>query len=173
MSNFLNRAFSIRSRWILFGSLLFSLGVLQACSGGETKESPASESTEASSDGNLMADAENMKDDGKGIGPVTSVEVGAAVDAAMASEGEKLFEAKCTACHKVTDEKYVGPGLKGVTQRRKPEWIMNMILNPTEMTQKDPAAKELLATHLTQMTNQNVTQEDARKLLEYLRKIDG
>ena len=50
---------------------------------------------------------------------------------------------------------------------------MNMILNPTEMTQKDPTAKELLATHLTQMTNQNVTQEDARKLLEYLRKIDG
>ena len=173
MSNFLDRACSIPCRWMFIVGLLLSLGALQACSGGETKESTASESTEAASNGNLMADAENMKDDGKGIGPVTSVEVGAAVDAAMASEGEKLFEAKCTACHKVTDEKYVGPGLKGVTQRRKPEWIMNMILNPTEMTQKDPTAKELLATHLTQMTNQNVTQEDARKLLEYLRKIDG
>jgi hypothetical protein len=50
---------------------------------------------------------------------------------------------------------------------------MNMILNPTEMTQKDPQAKALLAEHLTQMTNQNVEEKDARALLEYLRQNDG
>jgi hypothetical protein len=47
-----------------------------------------------------------------------------------------------------------------------------MILNPTKMTQEDPQAKELLAEYLTQMPNQNVSQEDARALLEYFRKID-
>ncbi len=40
------------------------------------------------------------------------------------------------------------------------------------MTQKDPSAKDLLAEHLTQMTFQDVSDEDAKKLLEYLRYND-
>jgi hypothetical protein len=50
---------------------------------------------------------------------------------------------------------------------------MNMVLNPVEMTQKDPTAQELLATYLTQMTFQNVSEEDARAILEYFRQLDG
>jgi len=107
----------------------------------------------------------------KGIGPVTSVAVGP-LDTAKALEGQQLFQAKCSACHKI-EEKYVGPALKGVTKRRAPEWVMNMILNPQEMTQKDPIAKDLLATHLTQMTFQNVTQDEARNILEFFRQNDG
>ncbi|GIX41145.1 MAG: hypothetical protein KatS3mg129_0878 [Leptospiraceae bacterium] len=107
-----------------------------------------------------------------GVGPIQSkIELGP-VDDALAQKGEKLFNEKCTACHKI-EERYVGPAIKGVTVRRTPEWIMNMILNPMEMTQKDPQAKELLAQYLTQMTNQNVSQEDARAILEYFRKIDS
>lgn len=107
-----------------------------------------------------------------GIGPIQSkIELGP-IDDALAQKGEKLFNEKCTACHKI-EERYVGPALKGITERRTPEWIMNMILNPMEMTQKDPQAKELLAEYLTQMTNQNVSQEDARAILEYFRKIDS
>lgn len=107
----------------------------------------------------------------KGIGPVTSITL-AALDEAKAKQGEELFTAKCSACHKI-DEKYVGPALKGITQRRTPEWIMNMILNPTEMTEKDPIAKQLLAEFLSPMANQNVTEEEAGKLLEYFRSVDS
>jgi mono/diheme cytochrome c family protein len=107
----------------------------------------------------------------RGVGPVQSVTIGA-LDGALASKGEKLFNEKCSACHKI-DERYVGPALKGVTTRRAPEWIMNMIINPVEMTQKDPTAKELLAEYMAQMTNQNVGEEEARALLEYFRKVDG
>ncbi|EPG66810.1 c-type cytochrome [Leptospira wolffii] len=106
----------------------------------------------------------------KGIGPVSSVVLGP-IDAASAEKGRKHFEMKCSACHKF-EEKVVGPALKGVTERRTPEWIMNMILNPQEMTQKDPIAMELLAEHLTQMTFQNVQESEAREILEYLRKLD-
>jgi cytochrome c551/c552 len=67
------------------------------------------------------------------------------LDASLAEKGKAAFEQKCSACHRF-EERFVGPPLKGVTTRRAPEWIMNMILNPVEMTQKDPAAKELLAT---------------------------
>lgn len=109
--------------------------------------------------------------DERGVGPVSSVEVGP-LDMARAVEGEKIFKSKCTMCHKI-EERYVGPALLGVTKRQKPEWIMNMILNPVEMTQKDPTAKELLGTYYTQMTNQNVTQDQARSILEYFRKKDA
>ena len=79
-------------------------------------------------------------------------------------KGKTLFEAKCSACHKA-EERYVGPALKGVTTRRSAEWIMNMILNPAEMLEKDATAKELLAEYMTQMTFQNVTQDGSVKHL--------
>lgn len=107
-----------------------------------------------------------------GVGPVTEELKLGAVDDAMAAEGQKIFEAKCSACHKV-GERYVGPDLAGVTTRRSPEWIMNMILNPVEMTKSDPTAQELLATFATQMTFQNVSQEEVRKILEFFRKHDS
>lgn len=107
----------------------------------------------------------------KGVGPVESVTLGP-LDASLAAKGETLFGEKCSACHKI-DERYVGPAIKGVTTRRAPEWIMNMIVNPVEMTQKDPTAKELLGEYMSQMTNQNVGEEEARALLEYFRRVDG
>ena len=104
----------------------------------------------------------------KGIGPISSVTLGE-IDQSLVSEGETVFKAKCTACHKIS-KKFVGPALKGVTQRRSPEWIMNMTLNPEEMIQKDPIAKQLLAdANGAPMANQNLTEEEARALLEYFR----
>ena len=64
----------------------------------------------------------------RGIGPVTKVELGP-LDPTMAEKGRAIFEQKCAACHHL-DERFVGPAIRGVTKRRTPEWIMNMILNP-------------------------------------------
>jgi mono/diheme cytochrome c family protein len=106
-----------------------------------------------------------------GIGPVKTITLGA-LDKNLADKGKELFETKCVACHKF-DSKLVGPPLKDVTKRRKPEWIMNMILNPEQMTKENPAAKQLFGQYLTQMTFQNVTQDDARAILEYFRSLDN
>ncbi len=106
-----------------------------------------------------------------GIGPVSEFTPGE-IDMDRAKTGKTLFENKCSACHKM-GEKYVGPDLAGVTKRREPAWILNMILNPVEMTKKDPVANELLATHYTQMTQQNVTEDQARDLFEYFRVNDS
>ena len=47
-----------------------------------------------------------------------------------------------------------------------------MILNPEEMTQKDPLAKELLIEfNGSPMANQGLTKEDARAVLEYFRTL--
>ncbi len=148
-----------------------ALLIMSSCGGNEGTTESGDAEAEA-----RRAKVEEAKraaeaDAGKGIGPVKEVTLGP-FDQAMADEGKAIFEAKCSACHRTTEEKIVGPGLKGVTKIRKPEWIMNMIINPEEMTKKDPTAMDLLAEHLTQMTNQDVSEADARKLLEYMRQID-
>lgn len=106
-----------------------------------------------------------------GIGPVKEEMKLAPVDAALYTKGEEIFTVKCIACHKF-NSRLVGPQLKDVTKRRRPEWIMNMILNPLEMGQKDRTAKELLAQYLVPMTFQDVSQDDARAILEYFRAVD-
>ena len=103
-----------------------------------------------------------------GIGPVKeNIELGS-FDQSLAENGKKLFTEKCSQCHKM-DERYTGPALRDVTNKRTPEYILNMILNPEEMTKKHPEAKKMLAIYANQMTFQNVSEEDARAIFEYLR----
>lgn len=154
---------------------MLSSAMLFSCSSGENENQGADAQEEtglAESSGTNETVAEEIEDDGKGIGPVSAVEVGDKIDEALAAEGKNIFESKCSACHTLTDQKVVGPGLAGVTERRKSEWIMNMVINPEEMTKKDPTAKKLLAEHLTQMTNQDISEKDARAILEFLRQND-
>lgn len=104
-----------------------------------------------------------------GIGPMTTpVAVAASVDKALAASGAKLFEQKCSACHKM-DERYVGPPLGDVTKRRTPTFVMNMMLNPQEMVLKHPTSKKLLAEFMVPMPNLNLSTGEAREVLEYLR----
>lgn len=106
----------------------------------------------------------------KGIGPVDNVVMGE-FDPQMAAEGKEIYNQMCTACHK-PEEKFIGPAPKGVLDRRSPEWIMNMILNPEEMVKNDPVAKQLLVEYnLAPMANQHLTEEQARKILEYFRTL--
>lgn len=133
---------------------------LAAC--GSSADDAASTGDAAPADG---LTAEQME---KGIGPVSSMDVGP-VDAELAAQGEGIFTTKCSACHKL-DQRYVGPPLGDVTERRAPEYVMNMILNPEEMLQKHPEAKALLAQFMTPMPNQNLSHDEARAVLEYLRQ---
>lgn len=117
------------------------------------------------------AQAEEAMSPSKGIGPIKTLDL-KPIDNALADSGEKLFKTKCSACHKIPD-RYIGPALLGVTHRRKPEWIMNMILNPVEMTQKDPVAMDLFGSYnMVQMTFQSVSESDARSILEFFRRND-
>ncbi|MCB0453889.1 MAG: c-type cytochrome [Aequorivita sp.] len=107
----------------------------------------------------------------KGIGPIKSLELPAEIDQAMAAKGMEVYKTKCMACHK-PDKKFIGPAPTGIFERRTPEWIMNMILNPEDMTQNDPLAKALLVEfNGSPMANQNLTEEEARQVLEYFRTL--
>jgi len=106
-----------------------------------------------------------------GIGPISEIKLDPTINQDMVNKGKQIFDMKCVTCHKI-DEKLVGPPLKDITKRRKPEWIMNMMLNPDQMLKENQIAKNLLAQYLTPMTFQNITQDDARALLEYFRSND-
>lgn len=104
-----------------------------------------------------------------GIGPVTEVvELPATIDQAMVDAGKTEFDMKCAACHHM-GERFVGPALGDVVERRSPAFIMNMILNPQEMVEQHPVGKEMLASYMSFMPNQGVSREQARAILEYLR----
>jgi len=106
-----------------------------------------------------------------GFGPIKKKLYLMPIDKEMVAAGEKIFESKCASCHKL-DERYVGPAQRNVLQRVTPEFFMNTVLNPDENLQKHPHSKEMLATYMTKMTNQNIDLESARKLLEYFRLLD-
>jgi mono/diheme cytochrome c family protein len=141
--------------------LLLAVPIITSC-----QEKPADTTAQTAVAQNGELTAEQLE---KGVGPITRVELTAEIDERLASTGGEVFTAKCSACHKL-NEKYIGPALFDVTQRRRPEYIMNMMLNPAEMVQKHPVAKALLAEYnFTPMANQNLTEADARAVLEYLR----
>jgi mono/diheme cytochrome c family protein len=107
----------------------------------------------------------------KGVGPITSVEFATEVDTELAAAGEAKFKALCTACH-MANQRMIGPALAGVYERRSPEWVMNMILNPDVMIKEDPIAIALLKEYNNAiMLNQNFTEEEARAVAEYLRTL--
>jgi mono/diheme cytochrome c family protein len=107
----------------------------------------------------------------KGVGPIKSVSFADDIDAEMAAAGEAKYQAICTACH-MAEQRMIGPALKGVYERRSPEWVMNMILNPDGMLKEDPIAKALLKEYNNAiMLNQNLTEEEARNVAEYLRTL--
>jgi len=149
---------------------IVALALFTSC--GKKEAATEDFSTQGAATTEAASDASSY-DPNRGIGKHTSVALGDKLDAAMAAEGEKIQSVKCSACHKLTDEKLVGPGWKGVSTRKKPEWIMNFITNPDPMIDKDPELQAQLEICLVRMPNQSLSDTDARNLLEFMRKNDG
>lgn len=149
--------------------LIVMVSFIVACGGGDTSEK-ATTSEESAVEGQ----GDNPSYDPKrGEGKFTTVDVGEKLDAAMADAGEKVYSVKCSSCHKLTDERLVGPGWAGVTTRRTAPWVMNFVTNTDEMIDKDPEVQAQLEICLVRMPNQNIADEDARALYEFMRKNDG
>ncbi|MBC8194063.1 MAG: c-type cytochrome [Candidatus Marinimicrobia bacterium] len=145
------------------GMLLIATLILMNCGGGENEAVKEATTPKLSPEGLTQ---EQIK---HGIGPIGALTLGPQDDV-LAAKGAEVFELKCVACHKI-NERLVGPPLAGVTTKRSPAFIMNMILNPDEMVKKHPEVKAMLAEFYVPMTFQNVTEDDARAILEYLRTL--
>lgn len=147
-------------------TLFLAAAFLAACGGAE----PTGDAPRTSSASGASATAEAALTDvelEQGIGPVRDLELGP-VNHELAAEGETSFTMKCSACHKL-EERYVAPPLGDVLDRRRPEFVMNMILNANEMVQRHPEVRALLAEYFTPMPVQVTDETEARAILEYLR----
>jgi mono/diheme cytochrome c family protein len=139
---------------------IFTMLLLISCGSDDSK----TEQKQPNPDG--LTDFEMVN----GIGPVKEkIELGQ-INMDMAAKGEEIFNIKCAACHKL-DERFVGPPQRYTADRRSPEYILNMIMNPDEMTRRHPTGKEMLTEYLAPMTNMNLKMEEARQVLEYLRSV--
>lgn len=155
-------------KWMLIVVLALFAG---ACSNSNNdnkkKEVPATSNQSETKDGNPSYDPN------RGEGKFTNVDISTKLDEVKAEAGNKVYTIKCSACHKLTDERLVGPGWHDVTKRQSAEWIMNFATNTDAMLNKDPKALAMLEICLVRMPNQNISDEDARNVYEFMRKNDG
>jgi len=152
----------------LFYSTTVMIGLALA---GCNSNKPADESQKTTSKTDTAVVSQGINS--KGIGRFKDVPLNHPLDSVMASQGKAIFDAKCMACHKLTGEKLVGPGWKGVTDRHSPEWIMNFITNTEVMLDKDLAAQAEVVTCVIRMPKQDLTDAQARQMLEYMLQNDG
>jgi cytochrome c2 len=145
---------------ILVSSCLFFF----SCSEGVQKDQKTTDVQELTNDKPEIHGTEIKEGD---------ITIGTPLDQTMITAGKATYELKCQSCHRLTEERLVGPGWKGVTQRRQPVWIMNMITNVEMMLEKDAEAQKLLELCMVRMPNLNLSKDEARQLLEYMRSNDG
>lgn len=153
--------------------LLVFVLTLASCGGAKTSESESGTNPYSTEKKTPEGNPEYDPNRGAGKWNAENVGLGTTLDVAKAESGEKIQAVKCSSCHKLSEERLVGPGWKGVTQRRKAEWLMNFITNPDPMIDKDPVVQAQLELCLVRMPNQNLTDNEALDVLEFMRKNDG
>ena len=155
-------------------TLTLIAGLLISCGGSAEKKDDGFKFNRTKNEETKAAQAKTATPvdlNNKGIGPIKDLQFDTTIDAALVETGATAFKQKCTACHKA-NTKLIGPAMKGIYERRHPAWVMNMLLNPTEMVKEDPIGKALLAEYNNiLMINQNLSQEEARAIAEYLRTL--
>ena len=137
----------------------------------DRQKSATEETNEAAPAAEGVPASQRVALDNKGVGPVESVTLNPEVDQALAAEGKDVYDKMCLACHRI-GKKFIGPPPNNILERRSPEWVMNMILNPEVMVKEDPLARDLLIEfNGSPMANQNLTEDQARAVLEYFRTL--
>ncbi len=144
-------------------SILAAAALLAGCGGNKTDTSSSSPSAtpgEAPS-GGVAATSQYDSGPRASDGPVNE---------AQAEEGEKLFASKgCSACHGF-GRRISCPDLIGVPKQRTAQWMEQQILHPEIMTKQDPIAHQLMAQYALQMPNQGLTPDQAKAVIEYIKK---
>ncbi len=86
--------------------------------------------------------------------------------------GQFIYSKQCIKCHEM-EINLKGPALRNVTKRRKADWIKSMILKPDKMIVEDSIAKKLYYEHGVKMAVEDLTDDDANAVMEYLKSVDA
>ncbi|MBW7845547.1 MAG: cytochrome c, partial [Bacteroidia bacterium] len=106
---------------------------------------------------------------------ITSVFAILAISATYAradvAEGEKLFNANCTACHAMND-KVVGPALKGVTEKFDEAWLIKWIKNSQALVKAGDAQAVKVFNEFNQMpmtSFEHLSDDQIKSILEFIK----
>ena len=85
-------------------------------------------------------------------------------------DGAKIFKQNCTACHVLGETKLIGPGLKGITEKRDKEWLKKWINNSSELIASGDADAIAIFEEYNKvaMTNFYFSDEEFEALFAYL-----
>ena len=94
---------------------------------------------------------------------------------ALAASGEEIFKTKCTLCHTYGEGNKIGPDLKGVTKKRKPDWLKNMIKDPQGWVAKDAEAKKLFEEFkkIPMVVVPALKDDEIKAVIDFLKKKDS
>jgi cytochrome c551/c552 len=153
-------------------SIVFIIVISISCSksGPESNQQQESKNSISSQTNSIPGSKYEFPDD-NGIGPINDVSLGV-IDQNLVSQGDKIFKIECVACHQL-DSRDVGPPLRNITKKNTPAYIMNYLLNTTEMQRKDPLMQKLVNEYKVFMPDQHLTRDDARALLEFFRSTEN
>ena len=100
-----------------------------------------------------------------------SVAQEAAAAGGDAAKGKELFSTLCQQCHAVTDEKVIGPGLKGIKTRRDEAWLIKWVKNPQAVISSgDAYATALYAKYqpLVMQSFPDLSDDDIKNILAHV-----
>lgn len=157
----------------IIGATALAVSFFVACGGnGNNNSAQKTEDTAAVAPKQSTATENPTYDPHRGEGKFKDYEAGA-LNPALAAKGKEIYDMKCQSCHKLTGEKLVGPGWKGVTNNHSAAWILNFITNPDAMLDQDPELQKQIDICMVRMPNQNLTDDEAKEIYDFMRQNDG
>jgi mono/diheme cytochrome c family protein len=90
---------------------------------------------------------------------------------AQNTKGKEIFDKNCVICHKLSEEKLVGPGLKGVTEKRDKAWLIKFIRGSQEMVKAgDKTAVEVFNANskIPMPDHKFLSEDDVSQVIEYI-----
>ena len=91
----------------------------------------------------------------------------------MVRKGKKVYEEKCVGCHSLDGRRLEASTFQGITEKRAPEWIMNLTTGVQMKLADSKREQSQLEKCYTRQPGQRLNIEQSRDVLEYLRSNDG
>jgi len=87
------------------------------------------------------------------------------------SNGETLFKTNCGACHNKSEKRSVGPGLKGISQKRSEEWIIKWVKDSPKLIASGDADAQAIFNEFNKQsmpTFAQLSDEDIRSVVAFI-----